>query len=303
MQPNHTKIWNPYPPITSEEKDALKGYSPIIQQLLVNRGIRTVASANEFLSACCPAGCDPFAILGMEIAVDRLLQAGSRQEKIAVYGDYDVDGVTATVLLVQVLQKLGMEVMEYIPNRFDEGYGLNNEALDSLFASGVRLVVTVDCGIRSVAEAEYARQIGLDLIITDHHHPLDSVPQALAVINPRQEGDSYPEKNLTGVGLAYKLAEGLLQKCPTDGVVLEDWLDLVALGTVADLAPLTGENRYLVRKGLARICEPKRPGLFSLANVAGLDITKTTSTDIGFILGPRLNAAGRLNPPRRHISF
>jgi single-stranded-DNA-specific exonuclease len=294
MQPAPTKRWQTYPTISTEQKKALENYPLVLQQLLVNRGIVTTAGALDFLAGGCPENCDPFQMIGMETAVQRLLAAIDRQERIAVYGDYDVDGVTATVLLVQVLQTLGAQVSEYIPNRFDEGYGLNNEALDALSAMGVSLVVTVDCGIRSNAEAVYARQIGLDLIITDHHHPLAEVPAALAVINPKQAGDPYPDKDLTGVGLAYKLAEGLFRRCPPDGRQLEDWLDLVALGTVADLAPLLGENRYFVREGLRHICDPKRPGLFSLANVAGLDIRKTTSIDIGYVLGPRLNAAGRL---------
>jgi single-stranded-DNA-specific exonuclease len=294
MQPSLSKRWQIHPPITAELKTALEGYPPALQQLLANRGILNSDEAATFLAAGCPSGCDPFNMLGVEKSVERLLKAIACEEPIAVYGDYDVDGVTATVLLVQVLQALGARVSEYIPNRFDEGYGLNNEALDSLEAGGIKLVVTVDCGIRSNAEADHAREIGLDLIITDHHHPLLDVPNAYAVINPKQAGDDYPDKNLTGVGLAYKLSEGLLQRSSRDGICLEDWLDLVALGTVADLAPLVGENRYFVQKGLARICEPKRPGLYSLANVAGLDITKTTSTDIGYVLGPRLNAAGRL---------
>ncbi len=294
MQPSLTKRWQIHPPLTAELKTALEGYPPALQQLLANRGILSAEDAATFLAAGSPGGCDPFMMIGVEAAVERLLGAIAREEPVAVYGDYDVDGVTATVLLVQVLQALGARVSEYIPNRFDEGYGLNNEALDALLAAGIKLVVTVDCGIRSNAEADHAREIGLDLIITDHHHPLVEVPNAYAVINPKQEGDNYPDKNLTGVGLAYKLAEGLLRRAPQDDICLEDWLDLVALGTVADLAPLVGENRYFVQKGLARICTPKRPGLYSLANVAGLDITKTTSTDIGYVLGPRLNAAGRL---------
>ncbi|HEX9013416.1 MAG TPA: DHH family phosphoesterase, partial [Anaerolineaceae bacterium] len=294
MQRILKKSWSTYTPATEEQKAALMGVPPFLAQLMVNRGITTLDEAAQFLNAAQPENCDPFLLSTMETAVERILLAVERQEPIAVYGDYDVDGVTATVLLVQVLEALEAVVEPYIPNRFDEGYGLNNEALDSLFARGTRLVVTVDCGIRSAAEAGHAREIGLDLIITDHHHPLAEVPNALAVINPKQAGDSYPDKDLTGVGLAYKLAEALFQRCQPEGVVLENWLDLVALGTVADLAPLVGENRYFVRAGLERIRAPRRPGLFALANVAGLDIRKTTATDIGFVLGPRLNAAGRL---------
>ena len=182
-----------------------------------------------------------------------------------------------------------------IPNRFDEGYGLNNEALDTLKKNGVKLVITVDCGIRSPKEAQYARDIGPDLIITDHHHPSDELPPAFAIINPKQIGDLYPDKDLAGVGIAYKMAEALISFQPSASK-LNDLLDLVALGTVADLAPLTGENRMLVRRGLKQIRETKRQGLFSLANVAEMAIDKTTAEQIGFILGPRLTRRAGLNP-------
>jgi single-stranded-DNA-specific exonuclease len=197
---------------------------------------------------------------------------------------------------VQALGALGADVRGYIPNRFDEGYGLNKEALDTLKADGVKLVITVDCGIRSPDEALHARTIGLDLIISDHHHPDgENIPPALAVINPKQHGDPYPDKDLAGVGIAYKIIEALVRVQPlTNGFQLNELLDLVALGTVADLAPLVGENRFLVRKGLRQIRETKRQGLFSLAGVADLKIDKCTAGNIGFMLGPRLNASGRL---------
>ncbi|MFN8399101.1 MAG: single-stranded-DNA-specific exonuclease RecJ [Anaerolineales bacterium] len=186
----------------------------------------------------------------------------------------------------------------YIPNRFDEGYGLNNNALDELKADGVKLVITVDCGIRSPAEAAHARTIGLDLIISDHHHPDDdNLPPALAVINPKRHGDIYPDKDLAGVGIAYKIAEALLADDPTstlNGQILNSLLDLVALGTVADLAPLVGENRVLVKKGLKQMRQTTRQGLFSLAAVSDISLAKVNAGNIGFGLGPRLNAAGRL---------
>ncbi len=294
MQPALTKRWKISPPMPPEIRAQFCDYPPFLSQLLYNRGFSEPSPAKEFLDGRTPDGCDPFAMLGMAEAVARLSKAVQTGEPVAVYGDYDVDGVTATALLVQALRALGAQVREYIPNRFDEGYGLNNEALDGLAEAGVRLVVTVDCGIRSVAEAHHARELGLDLIISDHHHPRVEIPPALAVINPKQDGDTYPDKNLTGVGLAYKLAQALFMEHPVPGVYAEEWLDLVALGTVADLAPLIGENRSLVRRGLNRIHSTDRQGLFSLANVAGLDIRGTTASDIGFILGPRLNAAGRL---------
>lgn len=291
-----SKRWRVAPPLSADAALALKDYPPVIRQVLYNRGITTAAQAASFLNADPPPETSPWRIKGMRSCVERLLQAIDARESIAIYGDYDVDGVTATALLVQTLQALGAQVSGYIPNRFDEGYGLNNDALDYLAASGVRVVVTVDCGIRSPAEAAHARNLGLDLIITDHHHPAEgSLPPALAILNPKQPGDDYPDKNLAGVGLAYKLAEALLEKRPAPALNPDDLLDLVALGTVADLAPLSGENRALVRRGLKRIHLTRRQGLHSLARVSEIPIGKVTTTHIGFGFGPRLNAAGRLD--------
>ncbi len=292
----NSKRWIIASPITAEADAELVKFPPVLRQLLYNRGYATYAEARAFLKAEANFNTDPMQLTGMGAAVERICFALDRGEPIAIYGDYDVDGVTATALLVQTLRAFGGNVEGYIPNRFDEGYGLNNDALDSLKAKGTRLVITVDCGIRSPDEAAHAGKIGLDLIITDHHHPaVGELPPALAVINPKQPGDVYPDKNLAGVGIAYKMAEALFSCQRSAGrLQLGDLLDLVALGTVADLAPLAGENRKLVRAGLKQIRETKRQGLFSLANVAEMVIGRTTATQIGFILGPRLNAAGRL---------
>jgi single-stranded-DNA-specific exonuclease len=271
-----------------------------LRQILFNRGYTSPDSAERYLGAVEPAGTDPFQLLGMGDTVDRIEQALRKGEKIAIYGDYDADGVTATALLVEVLRDLGGEVSGYIPNRFDEGYGLNNEALDYLHTCGVAVVITVDCGVRSLPEADHARTIGLDLIISDHHHPSHELPVARAVINPKQPGDTYPEKNLAGVGLAHKIACALYTRLPhrrpgkSKQRSAEDHLDLVALGTVADLAPLVGENRSLVRGGLKLIRQPRRQGLLSLIGASGLRAERITAGDIGFVIGPRLNAAGRL---------
>ena len=235
---------------------------------------------------------------GMREAVDRIRIAIQSNEPIAIYGDYDVDGVTSTALLVETLTILNANVRGYIPNRFEEGYGLNNNALDELKANGVKLVITVDCGIRSPNEALHARTLGLDLIISDHHHPAEGdLPPAFAVINPKQPGDMYPDKDLAGVGIAYKIAEALMdngQPSTVNDQRLYSLLDLVALGTVADLAPLVGENRILVRKGLRQMKQTMRQGLFSLAAVSDIKLDKVNAGNIGFSLGPRLNAAGRL---------
>ena len=292
----HNKRWVVQSPITPQARQALAAFPPILQQILFNRGMCTDADARTFLRAQASFDNNPFQLIGMQAAVDRIQYALEHQEPIAIYGDYDVDGVTATALMVEALKKLGAHVRGYIPNRFDEGYGLNKDALDTLKAEGVKLVITVDCGIRSPAEALYARDIGLDLIVSDHHHPDgDSLPPALAVINPKQPGDSYPDKDLAGVGIAYKIIEALFStQTSVNGAQLDNLLDLVALGTVADLAPLVGENRMLVRRGLRQIRETKRQGLFSLATVADIKIGKVTAGNIGFMLGPRLNASGRL---------
>ena len=298
----HNKRWVVAPKITSQAAEALAAFPSILQQILFNRGMGTDADARAFLKAQPNFNNDPFQMIGMQAAVDRIRFALEHNEPIAVYGDYDVDGVTATALLVEALQKLGADVRGYIPNRFDEGYGLNKDALDSLKADGVKLVITVDCGIRSPDEALHARTIGLDLIISDHHHPDgDNLPPAFAVINPKQHGDPYPDKDLAGVGIAYKIVEALVEerrkkkeKVDDELFPLSSFLDLVALGTVADLAPLVGENRVLVRNGLKQLRETKRQGLFSLAGIAQIKIDKITAGNIGFMLGPRLNASGRL---------
>ena len=292
----HNKRWVVAPPITSQADEALTKFPSILKQILFNRGMATDAEARTFLKAQPSADTNPFQLIGMQATVDRICYALRHNEPIAIYGDYDVDGVTATALLVEALEALGGNVRGYIPNRFDEGYGLNKDALDSLKADGVKLVITVDCGIRSPDEALHARTIGLDLIISDHHHPDGlNLPSAFAVINPKQHGDPYPDKDLAGVGIAYKIAEALVSiQQPINGFRSNDLLDLVALGTVADLAPLVGENRVLVRRGLRQIRETKRQGLFSLAGVADMKIDKVTAGNIGFMLGPRLNASGRL---------
>ncbi len=300
-----TKRWNVPPLITPEADSALIAFPTVLRQILYNRGYATDADARAYLNAKPNFNTDPFQMTGMREAIDRIQYAIQHHEPIAIYGDYDVDGVTATALLVQTLQFLNADVRGYIPNRFEEGYGLNNNALDELKADGVKLVITVDCGIRSPNEALHAQTLGLDLIISDHHHPAEGdLPPALAVINPKQHGDIYPDKDLAGVGIAYKIAEALLddgrqttdngQPSTVNGQRLYSLLDLVALGTVADLAPLVGENRILVRKGLRQMKQTTRQGLFSLAAVAEIKLDKVNAGNIGFSLGPRLNAAGRL---------
>lgn len=294
MQAVQTKRWQVRETIPQEVRQTLSDYPPVLQQLLYNRNVRTLAEAEQYLGQE-GSFYDPFLLLDMRPAVDRILQAIDRHEEVVVYGDYDVDGVTATALLVQVIRSLGGEARGYIPNRFDEGYGLNLEALDNLAADGVRVVVTVDCGIRSPREADRARELGIDLIISDHHEPRETLPQCLAVICPKRTGDTYPDRDLAGVGLAFKIAEGLFQTRTGNRSGAAAWLDLVAVGTVADIVPLRGENRGMVRAGLRLLRKGQRQGLVSLAGAANLESTvNLTARDIGFVIGPRLNAAGRL---------
>ena len=287
------KRWQIASPISPEANENLKAYSPILRQILFNRGIATQKAAEDYIGAALP-DYDPFDLIGMMEALSRIEQAVKKGEKIVVYGDFDADGVTAATLMMQTLSALGADAQVYIPDRFIEGYGLNILALEKLKKEGADLIVTVDCGIRAIREVEHANQIGLDVIITDHHTPGTELPQATALINPKQPGDPYPEKNLAGVGVAYKLASVLIGRMQPADLSAEQLLDLVAIGTVADMVPLVGENRALVMGGLHYLREGRRQGLYSLYGVAGISASAITTTDIGFAIGPRLNAAGRL---------
>ncbi|HNS03865.1 MAG TPA: single-stranded-DNA-specific exonuclease RecJ [Anaerolineae bacterium] len=296
------KEWIVYPQAPDSHFARLSHVAPLLVQLLWNRGITEPAAVEAFLSGETRPD-DPFRIKGMNEAVTRIRRAIRQGERMVVYGDFDADGVTSTALLVQTLSALGGFVRPYIPHRVDEGYGLNINALAELAREGQQLIITVDCGIRSVEEVAFANRQGLDVIVTDHHSIGPQLPPALAVINPKRPDCPYPFKGLAGVGLAYKLAQALLRthdKTPIrNGFVADlqegDLLDLVALGTVADLAPLLDENRTLVQRGLARLNRTQRPGLQAMMGAAGVAPGQVTSTTIGFALGPRLNAAGRLD--------
>lgn len=289
--PRRWDIHHTIPDTLSKE---MRAFSPLMRQLLYNRGFEDSESAGAFLSGTVSFSTDPFLLTDMAQAVARLRTAITRGEKIAIYGDYDADGVTSTALLMEFLAALGSEARAYIPDRYDEGYGLNNDAVRQLAGEGISLIITVDCGVRSVEEIRLANALGMDVIVSDHHYPGPELPPALAVIDPKREDDSYPEKDLAGVGLAYKLALAYLAEHPQDQVCADDWLDLVAIGTVVDLAPLQGENRSLVKAGLGKLRHDPRQGVFSLAQVAGVNLQKCNTADLGFRLGPRLNAAGRL---------
>jgi single-stranded-DNA-specific exonuclease len=293
------KRWLIAPLAPSDHLKRFPDIAPLVVQILYNRGITGPDEMAAFLQAEQPTStADLFRMAGMNRTVDRIRRAIKARELMAIYGDYDVDGVTATALLVQTLAAFGANVRPYIPRRADEGYGLNVEALQTLRNDGVQLVITVDCGVRSLPEVAFAKAIGMDLIVSDHHMPLEDLPDAYALINPKQPDCPYPFKELAGVGLAFKIAQALLLvNAKTDnvpvGLAEDDLLDLVALGTVADLAPLLGENRLLVARGLQQLRRARRPGLRVLLSISG---SKTIDTStIGFALGPRLNAAGRLD--------
>lgn len=296
IRPKRWQVAPSLPPAIHTQSSA---YHPLLRQILYNRGIAEPSAMDAFLDGRYLAATDPFLLADMETAVVRIQQAIENDEIIVVYGDFDADGVTATVLLTEALRGLGLsraQARPYIPDRVDEGYGLNIEALTTIKSElGAGLVISVDCGIRSVAEARHAQAIGLDMIITDHHSLGPELPPATAVINPKRSDSPYPETMLAGVGIAYKLAQALRQALPARAQFTDtDLLDLVAIGTVADLAPLLRENRQLVTDGLAVLNRSRRPGLEALINVCGYQKGQLTAESIGFGLGPRINAAGRL---------
>ena len=295
------KRWEIKPPVPEEIRKELMEYDPIMQQLLYNRGITDGERATQFLMGDRPTY-DPFLLPDMEKAVARIFAAIERQERITVYGDFDVDGITSTATLVQALRGYGGIVDGYIPHR-DDGYGVNRQSIDELCSQGVKLIITVDCGIRAPDEVEYAQNLGIDFIVTDHHNVADRLPPAVAVVNPKRQDSQYPNRYLAGVGVTYKLVEALSLERPTAGVYPQQWLDLVAIGTVSDIVNLTGENRALVKAGLSHLTKNPRRGLQSLAGAARLDLTRVSSTDIGFILGPRLNAAGRLESAMKALKL
>ncbi len=296
--------WEPVPPAPAQLYERFPDLPPLFVQVLYARGFTTEVQIRAFLAEDGASCCSPFEMPGMAEAVQLIRAAITAAMPIAVYGDYDADGVTATALLTLTLRSLGAKVIPYIPNRFDEGYGLHEAAIRELAAQGVRLLLSVDCGIRAEAEVALARRLGMRVVITDHHHLGERLPPADAVINPRREGTPAPLHHLAGVGVAYALAEALLRverRVPLRGDAAppeaEALLDLVAVGTVADLVPLREENRRLVRLGLRRLNAAPRPGLRALRLVSGVEGDVDEET-IAYQLAPRLNAAGRLRDAR-----
>lgn len=263
--------------------------SPLVASLLVRRGFNTASLAKKFLYEHEEQCHDPYLLTGMDIAVNRIHQAIENKEPILIFGDYDADGVTSTSVMMLTLKELGAIVDFYIPNRFTEGYGPNEPAFRHAHESGVKLIITVDTGISAVHEASVLKNLGVDLIITDHHEPGPILPEALAVIHPKLPGSSYPFKELAGVGVAFKLSQALLGQLP------EHLLEFVAIGTIADLVPLVDENRYLVKRGLKKIRSSSRSGIKALCKQAGIEQQTIDEETIGFTIGPRINAVGRLD--------
>ncbi len=301
--------WLTVPAAPSTFSARFPQFPPLIAQIFFNRGITTLDDAQRFVGTPDALdgyvfGDDPFKMNGMNQAVERIRRAIREGEAIAVYGDFDADGVCSTALLTQALKTLGAKALPYIPHRINEGYGLNEDALKDLKEKGACVVVTVDCGIRSLGEVDKGTALGLDMIVTDHHSVGNELPRAVAVINPKQAGDAYPFQEFAGVGIAFKLAQALSlaqHNAPLPNAQelnLDELLDLVALGTVADLVPLVGENRMLVRRGLARLTKTERPGLQAMMQQAAGKNRAMTAGTIGFFLGPRLNAAGRIEHAR-----
>ena len=266
------------------------GYAPLAAMVLASRGMEDDHQARAYLDCNAPL-LDPFLMTDMDKAAGRVGLAMSRGEKIAVFGDYDVDGITATCLLTDFLRRHGADAVSYIPGRLEEGYGLNPIAIRQLHDEGVKLIVTVDCGITAVSEAELCRQLGIDLVITDHHECKQTLPAAIAVVDPHRPDGGYPHKNLSGVGVAFKLASAL---CGSQEGVLEEYADMVCLGTVADVMPLQGENRVFVARGLESLAHTRRPGIAALMAECGCAPEAVSASSIGFMLAPRINAAGRM---------
>jgi len=292
-------IWNTRPHDEAQASalaDAL-GLSPVTARLLAIRGLGDPDEASRFLKPSLDQLFDPFRLAGLEQATVRLLAAITARERIAIHGDYDVDGITSTVILRRALEMLGADVGHFIPERLTDGYGLQANTIDRLHAEGVKLIVSVDCGIRGAEAARRARELGVDLIITDHHEPDTELPDCCAVVNPKRRDCTYPDKNLAGVGVALKLVQALCQKTGKTAW-LPAFVKIAAIGTLADVVPLIGENRIIAKLGLQMLTKgPHKVGLRALFEAAGLTGKTIDSYHIGFMVAPRINAAGRMSTP------
>ncbi|MCS7156238.1 MAG: single-stranded-DNA-specific exonuclease RecJ [Blastocatellia bacterium] len=296
-------VWRAYEEGVAATLSRELGLPRAIARLLSARGVTTPEAAERFLRPRLDDLHDPYCMAGMNEAVERIWRALAREEPIVIYGDYDVDGVTSVVLLQKALTWLGARVFSYVPERLREGYGMHAEAIEALAARGGRLLISVDCGIRAHEVVERAKALGMETIVTDHHLPEAELPRAVAVLNPKRPDCAYPEKNLAGVGVALKLAQALLARSNRSAQLVH-LLPLAAIGTIADVAPLVGENRTIARLGLAELRTPEQVGLRVLAEMAGLAPDRpVTSEDVAFRLAPRLNAVGRLSTAQPAIEL
>jgi single-stranded-DNA-specific exonuclease len=272
-----------------------------IVRILINRSLTNREQIDRFVNPDLSDLFDPFALIGVKKAVDRILAALRDREQIMVYGDYDVDGITSAALMFLVLNRLGANVSYYLPNRLIEGYGLSEDGINEAIKRNTGLIITVDCGVTAIEEVEYARRNGIEVIITDHHEPGGQLPQAVSIVNPKVSTDETAGRELAGVGVAFKLAQALYRTLGQNDAELEEHLDLIALGTAADIAPLVGENRILTKHGIRQIARTNKPGLKSLCFVAGLMGKEITAGQVVFIIAPRINAVGRLGDPELAI--
>jgi single-stranded-DNA-specific exonuclease len=285
------------------------GLSPLLCQVLINRGLTDAAAVRSFLTPSLHDLHDPYRLHGMTAAVQRLVTALCQDEQLAIYGDYDVDGVTATALLVTFFAELGLQVPYYIPERLSEGYGINAASIRQLASEGVRLLITVDCGSTALEEVALAQRLGMDMVITDHHQPPEQLPAACAVLNPHQPACTYPNKHLCGVGVVFKLLTALRSALRqeqrwTDRLPnLKRHLDFTALGTIADVMPLREENRVIVHYGLQELTQTRKPGLQALRHVSGRAEKPAGVGEVGFQLAPRLNASGRLGSATHSVAL
>ncbi|MGE3063869.1 MAG: single-stranded-DNA-specific exonuclease RecJ [bacterium] len=267
---------------------------PIVK-ILFTRNYKTAEEIMEFLYPSIEKLHDPFQMTGMKETADRIVKAVKSKEKIMIFGDYDADGITSTAMLYKFLSNLGNTPIYFIPNRVEDGYGLSLSGIDYAAKNKVNLIITVDCGITAFQEIDYAKSIGIDVVITDHHEVMDNVPKANAIINPNRENETYPFKSLAGCGVAFKLIQAITLLIQYDGDVIEDFIDFVTLGTVADVVPLLGENRIISHYGLKHLAKTENQGIKKLMEVSGIERSKVTSFHIGFILAPRINAMGRMS--------
>ncbi len=296
----HRRVWEDVPADEASVQliSSALGVHPVIARLLCQRGLTDLAAARRFLEPALDQLHDPFLLAGMREAVDRLLGAIARQERIAIHGDYDVDGITSTVILRRAIEVLGGEVVHFVPDRLRDGYGLQPATIERLHEAGARLIVSVDCGIRAAEAAGRARELGVDLIITDHHEPDATLPPAVAVINPKRADCAYPDKHLAGVGVALKLVQALLATSGRGSEMLPHFIKVAAIGTLADVVPLVGENRVIARYGLASLSRgPNGAGIEALLEASNLLGRTLDSFHVSFMLAPRLNAAGRMSSP------